>query len=62
MQTIKQGPKKRKTFFVRLNIYEDDHERIKDLANAEELSIAEYIHRIIEREQPTRRKKKSKTD
>ena len=46
MQPIKQGEKKRKTFFVRLNVYEEDHERIKALAEARGLTIAEYIHRI----------------
>jgi len=46
MQLEKQGPKKRKTFFVMMNVYEEDRDKIKALAEAEGLSIAEFIHKI----------------
>ena len=63
MQSHKQGIKKRKTFFVRLNVYVEDHEKIKAVAEAKGISIAEYIHRFalkakIPEKQPKQKDKK----
>lgn len=46
MQYKKQGPKKRKTIFALLNIYKEDHPKIKELAEADGVTIAEFIHRV----------------
>ena len=58
MQTIKQGLKKRKTFFVRLNVYAEDHATIKALAEASDMSIAEYIHEIAGKSRQIKTKRK----
>jgi hypothetical protein len=36
----------RKTFFKRINVYEEDHDRIKALAEARGITIADYMHRV----------------
>ncbi len=52
----------RKTFFKRLNVYEEDHDRIKALAEARGITIADYIHRVAIKgkmpERPPKPKKK----
>ena len=59
MQSQKQGPKKRKTFFVMMNVYEEDRNKIKTLAEAEGLSIAEFIHRIAEKGSTDKKSRKT---
>jgi hypothetical protein len=59
MQPDKQGPKKRKTFFVMMNVYAEDRDKIKTLAEAEGLSIAEFIHRIASKAHTSKTKRKA---
>ena len=57
MRYTKQGPKKRKTLFSLINIYKEDHPKIKALAETEGIGIAEYIHRVAIKGMPKKEPK-----